>query len=291
METTEIRLFKESNQSFIYHIEEKDFGIYHHHPEYELVLIKKGKGVRIIGDNINEFKENDLVFLGSYLPHVWRCDDSYNNDDGTFIGKGYVIQFLKEFLGNLFLQLTENEGLISFFSNSFRGCKFYGKTKEKLINIIISMQAMNPTQRLYALLSILEILATTDEFEFICSPAFYISDQSSKNDPLHGVIEFILKNFKDDIKLKDVLEIANMSNTQFFLAFKKTYRMPFKSYLLKLRIGYACRLLADPLRNISEIAYESGFENLSNFNRHFKSINQCTPTAYRKKLERKTLTN
>ncbi|MFK5974626.1 MAG: AraC family transcriptional regulator, partial [Flavobacteriaceae bacterium] len=99
--------------------------------------------------------------------------------------------------------------------------------------------------------------------------------------------EFILKNFKEDIKLKDVLEIVNMSNTQFFLSFKKTYRMPFKSYLLKLRIGYACRLLADPMRNVSQVAYESGFENLSNFNRHFKSINECTPTAYRKKLERK----
>ncbi|MEO9894180.1 AraC family transcriptional regulator [Aurantibacter sp.] len=291
METTEIRLFKESNQSFIYHIEEKDFGIYHHHPEYELVYIKKGKGVRIVGDNINEFSKNDLVFLGPYLPHVWRCDDSYNNADGSFSGKGYVIQFLKEFLGKQFLQLTENQKLSTFFSKSFRGCKFYGDTKKKLVGIIISMQTMTPTQRLYALLSILEILGTTEEYEFICSPAFYITDKSLKNNPLHEVVEYILKNFKEDIKLKDVLEIANMSNTQFFLAFKKTYRMPFKSYLLKLRIGYACRLLADPLRNVSQIAYESGFENLSNFNRHFKSINQCTPTAYRKKLERKVLTN
>ncbi|MBM1105054.1 helix-turn-helix domain-containing protein [Aurantibacter crassamenti] len=287
METTEIRLFKESNQSFIYHIENKDFGIYHHHPEYELVYIKKGSGVRIVGDNISEFKENDLVFLGSYLPHVWRCDSSHSHADGTFTGKGYVIQFLEEFLGNPFLQAPENRGLSSFLSKTFRGCKFYGETKDKLINIILDMQSMNPTARLYALFSILEVLATTEEFEFICSPAFYIMNKTSKSSPLHNVVEFILDNFKENIKLKDVLEISNMSNTQFFLAFKKTYRMPFKSYLLKLRVGYACRLLADPTRNISQIAYESGFENLSNFNRHFKSINDCTPTAYRKKLERK----
>lgn len=287
METTEIRLFKESNQSFIYHVEEKDFGIYHHHPEYELVYIKKGSGVRIVGDNISEFKKNDLVFLGSYLPHVWRCDSSHSNADGRFTGKGYVIQFLEEFLGKSFLLLPENSGLSTFFSKTFRGCRFFGKTKDKLIAIITSMQAMNPTERLYALFSILEVLATTDEYQFICSPAFYVTNETSKSDPIHDVVEFILKNFKKDIKLKDVLEIANMSNTQFFLAFKKTYRMPFKSYLLKLRIGYACRLLADPIRNVSQVAYESGFENLSNFNRHFKSINECTPTAYRKKLERK----
>lgn len=287
METTEIRLFKESNQSFIYHVEERDFGIYHHHPEYELVYIKEGSGVRIIGDNINEFKKNDLVFLGSYLPHVWRSDSSYNNADGTFTGKGYVIQFLEEFLGKLFLELPENQGLSNFFSKTFRGCRFYGETKNKLIAIITAMEVMKPTERLYALFSILEVLATTEEYEFICSPAFQLTDETSKSGPLHDVVEFILKNFKEDIKLKDVLEIANMSNTQFFLAFKKTYRMPFKSYLLKLRIGYACRLLANPMRNVSQVAYESGFENLSNFNRHFKSINECTPTAYRKKLERK----
>ena len=289
METTEIRLFKESNQSFIYHVEEKDFGIYHHHPEYELVFIQKGSGVRIIGDNIDEFENGDLVFLGTYLPHVWRCDSAYYQADGTFTGKGYVIQFLGEFVGNSFFKLPENRGLAAFFSHTSRGCRFFGRTKFKLIDRIIAMHSMNPTERFYALFSIFEILANTEEYAFICSPAFHETNKMVDGGPLRNVVEFLLKNFKNDIKLKDVLEIANMSNTQFFLSFKKMYRMPFKSYLLKLRIGCACRLLGDANRNISQIAYESGFENLSNFNRHFKSIKGCTPTAYRKKLELKTL--
>lgn len=289
METTEIRLFKESDQSFIYHIEEKDFGIYHHHPEFELVFIEKGSGVRIVGDNIDEFKENDLVFLGPCLPHVWRCDSGYSKADGTFTGKGYVIQFLKEFLGSSFFNLPENRGLAAFLCHASRGCKFFGRTKAKLIEKIIAMQSMNPTERFYALFPIFEILANTEEYGFISSPAFHETNKMADSGPLRNVIEYLLKNFKNDIKLKDVLEIANMSNTQFFLSFKKMYRMPFKSYLLKLRIGCACRLLADPDRNVSQIAYESGFENLSNFNRHFKSIKGCTPTAYRKKLEPKTV--
>jgi len=286
MEITEIRLFKESTQSFIYHIEEENFGVYHHHPEYELVYIKKGKGVRIIGDSINEFKKDDLVFMGSYLPHVWRCDSAYSTADGTFTGKGYVIQFLQDFIGKDFFDLPENRGLAAFFSHASRGCRFFGKTKQRLIEIIISIQKMNPVQRFYALFSIFEILATTEEYEFICSPAFRETDHMTESGPMRNVVEFILKNFKEDIKLKDVLEIANMSNTQFFLAFKKMYRMPFKSYLLKLRIGYACRLLTDPNHHVSQIAYESGFENLSNFNRHFKAIKDCTPTEYRRKLEK-----
>ena len=289
METTEIRLFKESDQSFIYHIEERDFGIYHHHPEYELVYIENGSGVRIVGDNIDEFKKNDLVFLGSSLPHVWRCDNAYNNYDGTFNGKGYVIQFLEDFIGESFWKLPENRGLMSFFSHASRGCKFFGLTKNRLIEIMIAMESMKPVERFYALFSIYEILATTKEYSFICSPAYHNTHVLTESDPLRDVVEYLLQNFKKDIKLKDVLDIANMSNTRFFLAFKKAYRMPFKSYLLKLRIGYACRLLANPNRNVSQIAYESGFENLSNFNRHFKAIKHCTPTSYRKKLEQKVI--
>ncbi len=289
METTEIRLFKESNQSFIYHIEEKDFGIYHHHPEYELILADRGSGVRIVGDNISEFKENDLVFLGASLSHVWRCDPEFYSDGGTFTGKGYVIQFLEEFIGNGFIDLPENRGLQAFFSHASRGCEFFGKTKDRIIEIMVGMKQMQPTQKLYALFSIFEIFATTEEYRFICSPVFQENTKMSESGPLRDVVEYLLQNFKKNVKLKDVLEIANMSNTQFFLSFKKMYRMPFKSYLLKLRIGYACRLLASPDRNVSQIAYESGFENLSNFNRHFKSIKGCTPTGYRRKLERRVV--
>ncbi|KKN10742.1 hypothetical protein LCGC14_1033480, partial [marine sediment metagenome] len=207
METTEIRLFKESNQSFIYHIEEKDFGIYHHHPEFELVFIKKGNGVRIVGDNIDEFEKNDLVFLGSYLPHVWRCDSAYNKKDGTFTGKGYVIQFVEDFIGKSFWTLPENSDLLRFLSHASRGCKFYGQTKSDLINIMLSMQSMSPTQRFYAMFSIFEILSFTKEYKFISSPAFHESNEMSESGPLRDVVEFILQNFKQNIKLKDVLEL------------------------------------------------------------------------------------
>jgi AraC-like DNA-binding protein len=289
MEAAEIRLFQESSQSFIYHIEESDFGIYHHHPEYELVLIDKGSGVRVVGDTIDDFKKGDLVFLAPNLPHVWRCDSKYIQNDGAFTGKGYVIQFTEGFFGQKFLELPENKGLAEFLVHASRGCRFFGKTKQLLTEKVLEMQRMKPTQRFYALFAIFGVLATTTEYELISSPAFYNIRQTTESGPLHNVVEYILKHFKEDIKLKDVLEVANMSNTQFFFAFKKTYRMPFKSYLLKLRIGSACRLLAEPSYNISEVAYNSGFENLSNFNRHFKSIKGCTPTTYREKLEQKVI--
>lgn len=96
---------------------------------------------------------------------------------------------------------------------------------------------------------------------------------------MQKALEFIIKNFHKDITLKNLLEITSMSNTSFCLSFKKTYRMTFKEYLLKTRVGYACKLLGNEQLNISEVAYQSGFENLSNFNRQFKNI---TPSQFQK---------
>ncbi len=280
MKASVVRLFKDPDTSFIFHRETEDFDQYHHHPEYELVLIKKGRGIRIVGDSIDEFKENDLVFLGAQLPHVWRCNDEYFLDDGTFLGEGLVIQFTEDFLGTKFFDMPENVGLSKFIDQSAQGCRLYGNTKKEIVRLMTEMCNMTSSQRLYALFAIFELLGNTTSFEQVSSQAFLEPYKTHNNEPLRAVIQYTLQNFKNDIKLKDVLEIANMSNTQFFVTFKSTYKMSFKNYLSKIRIGCACRLLTEENFNISQAAYESGFENISNFNRHFKQIKGVTPSEY-----------
>ena len=280
MKIETVRLFKEPGSSFVYHHETDDFDIYHHHPEYELVLILKGWGLRFVGDAINRFKEDDLVFLGSYLPHVWRCDDAFFSSTGEFRGEGLVIQFAKDFLGEKFFEIPEYRNLKRFMARSSQGCRLYGNTQEDIIRMMIDMGTMSSTKRLLTLFAIFDLLSHTNEYDLISSPTFLEPYKAQDCDPLLAVIQYTLQNFNKDIKVSDVLEIANMSNTQFFVSFKKMYKMSFKSYLQKIRIGYACRLLTEEQLNISQAAYESGFENLSNFNRQFKHIKGVTPSEY-----------
>jgi AraC-like DNA-binding protein len=147
------------------------------------------------------------------------------------------------------------------------------------------MMHMEEKDRLYHLFLIFQLLGSTQEYKFLSSPAFLEPYQASENQPLKNVIQYIHQHFQKEIKVNELLEISNMSNTTFFTSFKKMYRMTFKKYLLSIRIGYACRLLADETLNISQIAYESGFENLSNFNRQFKSLKGCTPGEYKKRFQ------
>jgi AraC-like DNA-binding protein len=289
MKVREVRLFKSPETSFIFYHEQDEFTDWHHHPEYELVIILKGEGIRLIGDHIERFREGEIVFLGSYLPHEWRCDQQYYHSSGEFLGECIVIQFLHNSFGEGFFELPENSAINNFFTKASQGCKIHGETQNNIKNLMQGMLTMDDVERLYTLFSIFKILSTTDEYRLLSSPAFLKPYTATENDSLMSVIQFIHQNFQKDIKVAELLEISNMSNTTFFTSFKKLYRMTFKKYLLNIRIGYACRLIVNGTYNISQIAYESGFENLSNFNRQFKAIKGCTPGEYKKHHRRKDL--
>ena len=280
MKVSEIRLFKDPDKSFIVYHEKKPFSPWHRHPEYEFVFIKKGKGKRMVGDHIDRFEENDLVFIGSDTPHEWCCDDEYFNEKNEFTGEGIVIQFVYDFLGDSFFEIRENKPLKDFLLKSSRGFEVYGSCKKQIVSIMNRMVKMNDTEQLYSLLTIFKILATTNELNPLSSSSFLETFWLKNNGPMQKALQHILQNFQKRIQVKDLLNITNMSNTTFYNAFIHTYRMSFKSYLMNVRIGYACKLLIDATKSISEIAYESGFENLSNFNRQFKKLKGSTPSDF-----------
>lgn len=286
MNVSEIRLFKDPERSFIVYHERDTFSPWHHHPEYELVLITKGKGKRMVGDHIDRFEENDLVFLGSQTPHEWLCDKDYFSGTDDFTGEGIVVQFTYDFLGESFFEISENASLKNFLLHSSPGFKIFGETKYQIIPIMKEMIDMNSTDQLYALFKIFKLLQSSDDLSPLSSHAFIESYSVQDNHSIQKALQYILQNFHKPIQMKDLLLLTNMSNTTFYNLFKRSYRMTYKNYLMNLRIGYACKLLLDSTKNISEIAYDSGFENLSNFNRHFKKIKGLTPHQYQKQNKR-----
>ncbi len=283
MKAIEINLLKDSNQSFIFYHEKNPFSRWHYHPEFELVLIRKGTGKRMVGDHIDAFEEGDLVFLGSNLPHEWLCEDHFFKSETGFLGEGIVVQFMENFLGDTFFKIPENRKLGKMLENAAQGCLIFGETRERITEIMVKMIEADPIERLYGLLNIFKIVSNTNEFQLLASPNFTATFQAEKGNSLKKVIQYIMQNFHEKIQIKNVLEIANMSSTTFSVLFKKTYHMTFSDYVLKVRIGYACSLLTDNNRSISQISFEAGFENLSNFNRLFKKTKSITPKEYRKK--------
>ena len=286
MKVIEQRLPQEFDKSFIVFKETGKFFPcpWHYHPEYELVLVNKSTGRRMVGDHIGYFGEGDLVFMGSRLPHVWVNDDKYLNTADENPADAIVIQFVEDFLGERFLNIPEMEGFRKFLNVSERGIVINGKAKNKIIPLMKGMIKMNGIQRLSTLMSIFEILANTTEYNLLASPKFVQNFQYESPGRFKKITEYILQNFNKDITLPEAAEVANMGLTAFCNFFKSQFRVTFVEYLNTVRIGHACQLIADNKHNIVEIAYECGFNNLANFNRQFKKFKNTTPSDYRKLL-------
>lgn len=286
MKAIEQRLPQDFDKSFIVFREAGQFFPcpWHYHPEYELVLITSSTGRRMVGDHIGYFEKDDLVFMGPKLPHVWMSDPEYINGEAKEPADGIVIQFVEKFLGEKFLNIPEMEGFKKILELSSHGMVIKGKTRKQINSLMKGMMNISGLKRLSALFAIFDILSTTTEYELLASPGFVQKTQLQCSDRFSKVTEYIMRNFDSDITLPEVASVSNMAVTTFCNFFKDHYRVTFIEYLNTVRIGYACKLLAEKNVNVVEVAYASGYKNLANFNRQFKKFKSMTPTEYRRTI-------
>lgn len=286
MKAIEQRLPQEFDKSFIVFRESGQFFPcpWHYHPEYELVQITSSTGRRMVGDHIGYFEKDDLVFMGPKLPHVWINDQQYINGEADHQADGIVVQFLPDFLGEKFLKIPEISDFKNVLELSERGMVIEGETREKINALMKRMLHLSGLKRLSVLFTIFDLLATTKEYTLLASPGYLQKTQPQCSDRFNKVTEYIMRNFDSDITLDEIASVSNMAVTTFCNFFKVHYRVTFVEYLNTVRIGYACKLLNDNNKKIVEVAYESGYKSLANFNRQFKKFKSMTPTEYRKKI-------
>jgi AraC-like DNA-binding protein len=289
MKSIERRLPQEIDKSFIVFNEVGPYFPYpwHYHPEYELVMIRRSTGRRMVGDHIGHFEEGDLVFMGPLIPHVWVNDPEFVQGKKEYLADAIVIQFVDNFLGQTFMQIPEMNEFRQFLKISDRGMVIKGKAREKINALMEEMLPNNGLQRLSSLFSIFDILSglKKSEYELLASPGSLQNINSNTSDHFNKINEYIMRNFYEDISLPEIASVANMAVTTFCNFFKKHYRVTFVEYLNRVKIGYACKLFSENDVNVVEAAYKSGYNNLSNFNKQFKKLKNMTPSEYRKKLE------
>ncbi len=248
----------------------------HYHPEYELTLIIKGQGRRFVGDHVGNFEAGDLVLLGSNLPHFWRSDTfSKNNEE---LHEAIVIQFSTCFVTNVLNKLPECRSVVSLLNASKGGIRF----SEKLAPYIWEVFENEGVSRLLAFIKALEQLAISENQELLASEGFNIKPDETENERMRKILEFTLENYKEDISLETIAEIANLTVPSFCRYFKSRTRKTYIYFLNEIRLSNARKMLIDNQLDISQISIECGFQNLSHFHRIFKNQTGVTPMAYRR---------
>jgi YesN/AraC family two-component response regulator len=253
--------------------------IWHNHPELELVLILKSTGTRFIGDSIEKFKEGEIVLLGKGLPHMWLNDERYYKGDEKMKAEAIAVHFREDFLGAEFFNTTEMKNIGELLNLSCRGIVFRNVHNE-IIEKIKQLQKNEGFKKTLNFLEVLQGLSMHKDIEQLSSVGFANSFEKPGNKSLAKVYEFIFENFKEPISAKDAAKISNISVSSFSRYFKRIHRKTFTSYLNEIRIGYACKLLLENKESISEICFESGFSNISNFNRQFRKIKGLAPRGF-----------
>lgn len=256
---------------------------WHFHKEYELVLINKGRGTRFIGDKVSRFEEGDLSLIGSNIPHLFRNSEEYYAKNSKLKANSIFIHFTKDFLGNSFFDIPEMKLVLRLLERSSLALEIHGKTKKYTKSKLLDMYDQKAHDRLISLLEILLHLAHSNELKPLLSTGFS-ANKIGDTERINKVFEFIMKNYTEEIYVQEIASKLNMSVASFSRYFKHHTRKTFSDYVTEIRIGHACRLLMENNFSISEISYQSGFDNLSNFYRHFKKIIGIIPKDYRNRF-------
>ena len=236
-----------------------------------------------MGEHIKEYKAGDLCFIGPYVPHLYRSHEEYYESNSILKAKSIVIHFNDDFLGNDFFEIPEMMHIKALFEKSTRVLDIYGETNQFITNKLNEMLTESPTKKLLSLLEILDKIARSNAYDFLTSGNSFgtnIKDAERVN----KVFQYVINNFKNDIKLIEVADLIAMSESSFSRYFKSRTNKNFSDFITQIRIANACKMLVEDKMGIADICYESGFNNLSNFNRKFKEVMGISPSGYQRQL-------
>ena len=257
---------------------------WHYHSEVELIHIKKGEGTQFIGDSIKRFKPGDVMLVGSNLPHYWRFDDVYYEENTKAIADIRVAHFNENFWGNQFLELPENLNLKIVLEKARRGLQITGKTKQRVAELLEQLQEADGPQRIILLIEALTAVSNAKQPVPLSSIGFKPDLVDSEKDRINTIYEYSIKNFKRKIQLDEIAEVANISPNSFCRYFKSRTRKTYSQFLIELRVGHACKLLIENNQCIKRLCYESGFNNFTSFHKYFKMITGKSPLVYQKEF-------
>ncbi len=251
---------------------------WHYHPEIELIFLYKGSGKRQIGSNISYFTDGDLILIGSDLPHCGMTNENTKNDYEV------VIQFSIDFLGSQFWKAPEMTRISSLLEKAKSGIVYGEEVKKAMKSKIDALTEASSLNKLMILVEILDELSQTQDYKILNASKYYLQTQKEDNDRISTIFNYVKDHFKEPITLEIVAELSNMTVPSFCRYFKKITNKTFTQFVNEYRITHSLKLLAEQPMSITEVCFDSGFNNFSYFNKTFKEHTQKSPSQYRKEF-------
>ncbi|MBR0792810.1 AraC family transcriptional regulator [Bradyrhizobium manausense] len=255
---------------------------WHFHPEYEIHQVVATSGRYFVGDFIGQFEPGNLVLTGPNLPHNWVSDLPAET---TIPLRGRIIQFSEEFIGDTMRLMPELSGLAALLESSRRGVLFAGSTSKELAPLMEEIVAAKGVRRIELFMMILGTLCRARGALPLSSPNYLPDPSGYMSAGMNKALAFIRENLTQPFGEADLATMAGQSQSAFSRSFRRHTGMSLVQYVKRLRINLACQILmSDEQASITDICFEVGFNNLSNFNRQFLAEKGMPPSRFRRLL-------
>lgn len=249
---------------------------WHLHPEHELTLIVEGRGKRFVGDDVADFQASEVVLLGSNLPHTWHSKPAAGRPS-----RSVVIQFRDDCFGAGFFSLPEMGSIQRLLMRAAVGLRFTGIARRRAADAMMHMVEMDPARRMTTLLTTLDDLSRARGVMRLASRAQAVPPRRHDQSRIDRVLRHVNERYTQEIDQAQMAAMLHLSPSAFSRFFRRVTGRTFVDFVHHLRVNHAARLLVDTDRPITDICFDSGFGNLSNFNRRFRKRQGCSPREYR----------
>ena len=257
---------------------------WHYHNNFEISFITEGTGRRIVADSIEEFQPGDLVFIGRNLPHVWIAEkENRVLTDRTL--EMVFLQFSAQILFPQLLEMPEFGNIKRAIELSERGIQIVGQTLNEVSEIMLQLPYLKGFDRMNHFLRMMDIVGKSSTNIVLASEDYIRKRFTTSNKRIAILHDYLMNHYRESVDLKILAELVNMAEGSLCRFFKMNVGSSIFEYLNRIKVDFACQLLMNPEMSILEVCLDSGFNNLSHFNKQFRKNMGISPSEYRRRFK------
>ncbi|WP_148480023.1 AraC family transcriptional regulator [Parabacteroides johnsonii] len=255
----------------------------HKHIEYEIMLFTCGSGKQFVGEGVLDYQQGDIALIGSNVPHLHLCNAKLNPAMSFEPSAGEALQFHPKMFPSELEEVPDYQFIYQLLQKSQYGIRFYDKELfEELRQRFQEIDRYEYTHRIIGLFRILELLSICKSTKLMSATAYSSTNFAVEaNEPVSKIYTYLFNHYKEKITLREIADYVKQNPSALCRYFRQRTDKSIFQCLAEIRVEHACKLLSYSNLSVSQIAYESGYGNVSYFIKQFESITRQTPKEYR----------
>ncbi|GGC07355.1 AraC family transcriptional regulator [Dyadobacter sediminis] len=257
----------------------------HRHREVQIEWVVEGSGILIAGNYMQRFEAGEVYIIGANQSHIFKNDEAYFDPEEKKQVHSVSIFFDPHQLSQNLFSLPEMAGIRKFVESLHNGFQIPAAASDAIKKIIFEVRENKDSQRVAAFITLMHLFSVTRDMKPLASSNSEQLISEVEGIRMDQIFQYLVTNYKQHISLTEISEVANLTPQAFCRYFKKHTDKTFVSFLNEVRVNEACKIiLSGRFDSFSNISYQTGFDNVTNFNRVFKKTIGKSPGEYYKEF-------